>query len=234
MSNLSSNLDLISGSAVGQQAKVNALSDAGSPATLFGRRASTCLGLVWGYYGGIKAIKGVPTVIANGTITLAASSTNYVYEDQGVVAFVTAAPTGWPGQLDGNKRALYQIVTGTSTVSDYLDYRSSGSGERQAPRIGTIAYGATVTLDWDKYDVIRIVLTGNCTFNHSGGENGSRKYLEVTQDSTGSRIGTWGTGSHFSATIPSPTLTTTGTKMDRLEWVRRDSNYDLVAINKGF
>jgi hypothetical protein len=234
MSGSTTNLDLLSSAASGKEAKVNALADAGSPSTLFGRREKTCNGLTWGYYGGVKLIKGVPTAFGNGTIGLTASTTNYLYETNGTCAVSTTLPTGWPGAMDGNQRALYEIVCGTSAVTSYVDWRTAGAGERAIPRVATMTYATPLTLDWDAYDVIKVTLAGPCTFNHSGGTDGSRKTLEVKQDGTGSRVATWGTGSRFGATIPSPTLTTTANKMDRLEFVKSSTNYDLVAINKGY
>jgi len=58
----------------------NALFDAGSPATLFSRRASLCSGLNWFYYGGVMMVDGVLTTISNNAAALAlsASTTNYI------------------------------------------------------------------------------------------------------------------------------------------------------------
>jgi hypothetical protein len=234
MSDSTSLYDLVTNGSSGKETQADNLFNANSPAGLFGRRPKTCNGLVWGYYGGTKLVNGVPTKIANGTVTATANVTNYLYEEDGTVSITTAMPTGWPGLLDGNKRALYELAAGASTITSWTDWRTAGHGERQLPRVGTYAYSATLTLDWNKYDVIRVTLTGNATFNHSGGADGARKVLEVTQDATGSRTATWGTGSRFSTTIPSPTLTTSVNKMDRLEWMVSSTHYDLVALLKGY
>jgi hypothetical protein len=42
-----------------------------------------------------------------------------------VVDKVTSAPSGWPGPVTGYI-ALYEIVTGTATVTSYTDWRESG------------------------------------------------------------------------------------------------------------
>ena len=95
----------------------NALDDALSPASLFGRRASTTAALTWGYYGGPIYVDGVLTSIANGTVALSASNTNYVQSTRaGVVSTNTAGFTA--GQIP-----LYVIVAGASTVTSYTDYR---------------------------------------------------------------------------------------------------------------
>ena len=80
MSNSTTLLDLIAQSQSSKEVTANALADAGSPATLFGRRASLCSGLNWFYYGGIMLIDGVLTAISNNAAALAlsASTTNYV------------------------------------------------------------------------------------------------------------------------------------------------------------
>ena len=52
--------------------------DAVSPAGLFGRRAASTSGLTWGYFGGMIDLDGTPTTLADGTVTLRASVTEYV------------------------------------------------------------------------------------------------------------------------------------------------------------
>ena len=111
-------LDLLSTNAQ-QELAANALFDAGSPPTIFGRRESTTTGLTWGYYGGrFRASTGsTRSTIANGTITLSASSTNYIEVTiDGVISKNTTAFTA--GQIP-----LYSVVTGASTVTSYIDER---------------------------------------------------------------------------------------------------------------
>ena len=95
----------------------NAYFDAASPATTFGRRASACSGLTWGYYGGTIMVDGVLTQIANGTLTLTASTTNYVETTR--VGVVSKNTTGFTA----GSTPLYQVVTGNATVTSYTDYR---------------------------------------------------------------------------------------------------------------
>ena len=117
MSNSTPAYDAIVSSQAGKEVTANAYFDAASPATTFGRRASTCSGLTWGYYGGTISVDGVLTQITNGTLALTASTTNYVETTRaGVVSKNTTGFT--PGSIP-----LYQIVTGAATVTSYTDYR---------------------------------------------------------------------------------------------------------------
>lgn len=122
MSSSSSHLDLISPSQASKEATANELFNAGSPAALFGRRASTCTGLTWGYYGGRLSVAGVSTLINNGTLALSASSTNYIESTTaGVVSKNTTAFTG--GAIP-----LYTATTSASAVTAYTDYRTGDYG----------------------------------------------------------------------------------------------------------
>src|SRR5690348_14744772 len=114
MANSTTNLDLILVSQANKETVANGLFDASSPATVFGRRQSQCAGLTWGYYGGNAIVSGVATQIANGTLTLTASSTCYIEfnESTGAVTFNTSAFTG-------GRVPLYAVVTGTASVSSW-------------------------------------------------------------------------------------------------------------------
>jgi hypothetical protein len=124
MANSTTNLDTITTAQAQKEATANAIFDAASPATLFGRRSSTTTALTWGYYGGRILIDGVLTTINNGTVSLSASVTNYVEATRaGVVSKNTTGFTA--GAIP-----LYTIVTGSATVTSYTD-------ERTWARIGT-------------------------------------------------------------------------------------------------
>lgn len=136
-----SNLDQIQSSQQQKEVTANAADDAESPASLFGRRGSTTGALTWGYYGGKLTVDGVLTTIANGTVTLTASVTNYVEADRtGTVSVNTTAFTA-------GRTPLYQIVTGSATVTSWTDYRMWGAGPRVTGRLSlSVAGGANVTL----------------------------------------------------------------------------------------
>lgn len=118
MASSTTHLDLILQSQASKEITANAALDAMSPGSLYGRRASTSSGLTWGYYGGIVRVAGVATVIANGTITLPASSTRYIEANPATGA--VAAVSAWTA---GNI-PLYTVVTGTATVTSYTDHRA--------------------------------------------------------------------------------------------------------------
>ncbi|WP_423396019.1 hypothetical protein [Burkholderia sp. LMG 21824] len=115
MSNSTTLLDTIAVNQSNKEAVINALLDAASPGMLWGRHASACSGLTWGFYGGQYG----SNAIANGTVTLTASATNYVYADNATGA-VSVNTSGVPS----GKIPLYSIVTGTTTVTSYTDIRS--------------------------------------------------------------------------------------------------------------
>ncbi|WP_186275791.1 hypothetical protein [Burkholderia gladioli] len=114
MGNSTTQLDQISSTQSNKELLMNGLTDALSPSSLYGRRASSSNGLTWGYYGGI--FNGV--AISNGTVALTASTTNYVVANTttGAVS-VSTTPPGFGSML------LYTIVTGTTTVTSYTDNR---------------------------------------------------------------------------------------------------------------
>jgi len=120
MANSTTNIDGIINGQGSQHLTANAVFDAASPAVAYGRRASTCSGVTWGYYGGVVRISGVLTEIANGTITLSASFTNYVeaHPDTGAVSKNTTAFT--PGYLP-----LYSVVVGSAAPTSWSDKRNS-------------------------------------------------------------------------------------------------------------
>ena len=121
MADQTTNLDTIAASAAGKETIANALFDAGSPATIGGRHASTTSGLTWGYYGGMVNTGGSPIAwerIDNGTLLLTGNATNYVELDPstGVVSKNTVGFTS-------GSCPLYIVTTNASVVTNYLDYR---------------------------------------------------------------------------------------------------------------
>lgn len=115
MSNSTTLLDTIAVNQSNKESVANALFDAASPAMLWGRHASACSGLTFGYYGGWYG----GAQIANGTVALTASTTNYVYANATTGA-VSVNTTGFPtGSIP-----LYAVITGTTTATSYTDERS--------------------------------------------------------------------------------------------------------------
>jgi hypothetical protein len=117
MADLSTNLAQITANTAGASAQANALFDAASQAMLFGRDSRNSVALTWAFFGGMINLDGVLTRIANGTVALTASATNFVEATRaGVVSSNTTAFTA--GRIP-----LYQVTTGVATVTNYLDLR---------------------------------------------------------------------------------------------------------------
>lgn len=126
MADSTTNLDTIVQGSGSQDLQANALYDAASPATLYGRRAATCSGLTWGYFGGnVTKADGSQTTLANATVSLTASATNYItaLKDSGVV-YCNTTTTAWNDTA--NYWRLYSVVAGTATVTSYTDEREIG------------------------------------------------------------------------------------------------------------
>lgn len=155
MANSTSNIDLIAQAQASKEVTANAALDAASPSMTYGRRQSTCSGLTWGYYGGNVTLSGgTMAQIANGTLTLAASTTNYIValKSTGAVS-VSAVVTNWNNATDYWR--LYSVATGAATATSYTDSRelakytgggSSGAGTvTSASVVAANGFDGTVT-----------------------------------------------------------------------------------------
>ena len=103
--------------------RLNENFDAASPAMLYGRDARTTTGLTWGYIGG----RFGSALITSGTVTLDASTTNYLVAAQadGAVS-VSDTTTDWDDAA--NFLRLYKITAGASAVTAYEDHRQAIGG----------------------------------------------------------------------------------------------------------
>jgi hypothetical protein len=101
----------------------------------------------------------------------------------------------------------------------------------------TVPYAATVALDWSDTNTLRLRLTGNAAISScSGGIDGQRCMLEVTQDSTGGRQLTLGTTSIKVGSDVGWAIDLTPNRRTRIGLVRvgPSSVYDLAAVARGF
>ncbi len=161
MSNSTSLLDLISSSQAQKEVTANAMHDAASPAMLFGRRASTTSALTWGFYGGMMLVDGVLTAIANRTVALTASQTNYVEATRaGVVSKNTTAFT--PGSIP-----LYTVVTGTATITSYTDDRAWVDPRHMTHKVSFAVTSGDVTLTAAQARARFLTTTGVLTGNRN-------------------------------------------------------------------
>jgi len=118
MADLSTNVPQMTSAQASKEVTFNSQMDAASQALTFGRNALTTTGLTWGFLGGLVLVDGTVTRIANGTVALTASSTNFVEATRaGVVSSNTTAFTA--GRIP-----LYQVTTTGSAITNYLDVRA--------------------------------------------------------------------------------------------------------------
>ena len=98
------------------------------PAELYGVRQPVTTGLTWGFYGG--QFNGI--TVADAVVTLTASTINYVVANRftGVVSTATAL-TNWNDTI-GFLR-LYSVVTGTASVTSFIDFRQAFGAAIQGP-----------------------------------------------------------------------------------------------------
>jgi len=157
MADSTTHLDTISSSQSQKEVTANAGLDAASPATLFGRRASTTAGLTWGYYGGkLLQQDGTIAAIANGTVSLTGSTTNYVEATRdGTVSANTSAFTA--GRIP-----LYTIVTGSASVTSYTDHRE-GSPRYGLTRAAVSMSDANYTVTTQQARCMVLSVTGTLT-----------------------------------------------------------------------
>ena len=183
MSNSAANFDLLAVSQAGKELRINELINSVSPASLGGRRDSTTTGLTWGYYGGSMLVNGVPTAIANGTVALTASSTNYVGLSQaGVVVktVTTRNPLHAP---------LYTVVTSSGAITSYTDERNPGLLNRiQYGRVSVAMADANQTLLHAHASCDTITTTGALTATRDVVVPGLRRRWAIRNTCTGGSV----------------------------------------------
>lgn len=136
MSGSTSILDLLSTSQSSKEDVANVLLNAFAAAGLFAKRDSTTTGLTWGYFGGPLIVDGAVTQIANGTVSLTASTTNYV---EATAAGVVSASLG---VFTAGRIPLYTVVTSSSGITSWVDYRITNL---RVPGLRSIAIGGSPT-----------------------------------------------------------------------------------------
>jgi hypothetical protein len=120
---MSTSLQQWLGSESAPQIKVNENADALSPGAYGAKRAPATSGLTWGYYGG----RWGGSTVADGTLGLTASNTNYivVHRTTGVLS-VSTATTNWNDTATYGR--LYKITTSASAVTAVEDHRAGPNG----------------------------------------------------------------------------------------------------------
>lgn len=123
MSGSTTHLDTLSASQSAKETAANTLFNALSPAGTFGKRDSTTTGLTWGYFGGVVSVNGETAVVANGTVLLTGSTTNYV-EAAIEGSPVTPQVFSVTGGFTAGRIPLYTVVTTSSGITSWIDRRA--------------------------------------------------------------------------------------------------------------
>ena len=108
-----------------QATKANALFDASAPVAIYAKKYATTSGLTLGYHGGKISINGVVTVIADGTLALTASLTNYVEANPSTGAVTKNTTAYTPGYW-----RIGRAVTGTASITTWYDDRFLNFGQQ--------------------------------------------------------------------------------------------------------
>lgn len=189
MSDSTADLDLISVSQSGKETTANDALNAVSPAAGFGRRRVSSIGLTWGFHG----IRLGATKVANGTVGLTASATNYVVVDRATLA-VTASTTttNWNDVVKYGR--AYKVVTDANGATGWEDWRPAYGGILETLRLlQEIAYATPYTPDASLGErIVVAALTGALTINApTNPVKGRVLTFSFLQDGTGGRVITW-------------------------------------------
>lgn len=159
------------------------------------------------------------------------------------MALTTLAPASLATGIDATKLADGSV---TSTELQYINTLSSNAQTQisakaavtaantwtagQRGEITALTSGTTITIDMADSNNFSVTLAHNATFanpsNDTAGQSGS---IFITQDGTGSRTASWGSDWDFAGGT-APTLTTTASAVDRIDYVVLDgSNIHAVA-----
>lgn len=137
-----------------QTAKANALLDAVAPVAVYGYKYATTSGLTLGYHGGKITVNGVVTTIADGTLALTASTTNYVEANPATGAVTKNTTAYTPGYW-----RIGRAVTGTGSITTWYDDRYVGFGQQTRLLTKAFPSDANYTLTAAEADVDVISIT---------------------------------------------------------------------------
>lgn len=137
------------------------------------------------------------------------------------------------GAAAGTPRPGAAAVAATDsplTLADLLEYIDQGGS---APV--TLTDAATINWDAAVSSHYRATLAGNRalanpTWGDNAPRNGKPFRFEIIQDATGTRTLTWGNKFVFGTTYPSPTLTTTASKRDIVDFVYNSTTDTFMCV----
>lgn len=148
MSDSTTPFGTISTSQGNQTAKANALFDASAPVAIYAKNAANTSGLTLGYHGGKISVNGVVTVIADGTVSLSASTTNYVEANPSTGAVTKNTTAYTPGYW-----RIGRAVTGTASITTWYDDRFLNFAKQIAMLTKAFPSDANYTLTAAEADV---------------------------------------------------------------------------------
>ncbi len=129
---------------------------------------------------------------------------------------VTSTEFQYINTLSSNAQTQIDAKAATSSANTWT------AGQRG--EVTALTSGTTITIDMADSNNFSVTLAHNATFanpsNLTAGQSGS---IFLTQDGTGSRTASWGTNWDFAGGT-APTLTTTASAVDRIDYVVLDSS----------
>ena len=145
-----------------------------SPAGIFSKNFSTTIGLTWGFFGGeYNKNDGTIITVNNGTITLIASSINYIFFnlttnniEKNTIGFLN------------NHIPLYEVTTVSSLITNIVDkrviaYLPFGTPANFYTEPYILPVATSTTIGGVKPDNITITVAADGTISSLGGSGGS-------------------------------------------------------------
>lgn len=199
--------------------------DFGDTPTYASSTTFTISGDVTARYHANRRIRATDATTLYGTISSssysAPNTTVTVTLDSGSLsASLTAVAIGATKTNDAEPRGIFQLYDANNAVTDAAQTFTAG----QRGEITTLTDGATITPDMADSNNFVVTLGGNRTLanpsNLTAGQSGS---IFIVQDGTGSRTLSFGSQYDFAAGT-APTLTTTASAVDRIDYVVRTTS----------
>ncbi len=158
---------------------MNDLFSSVSVAGLFGVDLTGTTGITFAYYGGMLPVDGVSTTIADGTLALTASQTNYI--ERTVAGVVSKNTTGF----SADKIRLYTAVTSATGITTLTDHRHLAEQPRGLISVSVAGGAGDTTLTADQARPEIIVCTGALTGNRGVVLPQQKRRWTITNSTTG-------------------------------------------------
>ena len=163
------------------------------------------------------------------TITIAATGTTDVEVVRDTIGTALVGGTGMTVTVNDGA----DTITLATTITQYTDALAIATRRR----VVALTDGATITPNCDTTDIGKVTLGGNRLIANPSGTPvaGQHLILRLKQDTTGTRVPTWGSNYRFAGGT-APTLTTTVSKTDYLGFIYNndDTKWDCVAVKLNF